>query len=122
MSNKHNFKYKIDHNEEERKNESSRILRDYPNRVPIICEVAPNSSLPPLIKTKYLVPYDMTINQFQFLIRRNLDLSKESALYLITSKGISLTGSKTMMEAYNNHKDKSDNFLYIHCDSEITMG
>ena len=91
------------------------LLREYPNRVPIICEAAPRSVLPPLKKTKYLVPYDMTINQFQFLIRRNLDLTQESALYLITSKGIALIGEKTMMEVYNN-------FLYIYYDCEITMG
>ena len=122
MSNNTKFKFKIDHSDEERKNESSRILREYPNRVPIICEVAPRSILPPLKKTKYLVPYDMTISQFQFLIRRNLDLNQESALYLITSKGISLIGDKTMMEVYNNYKDKIDNFLYIYYDCEITMG
>ena len=97
------------------------LLREYPNRVPIICEAAPRSVLPPLKKTKYLVPYDMTINQFQFLIRRNINLTKDSALYLITN-GITLTGDKTMMEVYNNHKDKSDNFLYVFCASEITMG
>ena len=122
MSNIPKFKFKNDHAEEERKNESSRILREYPNRVPIICEAAPRSVLPPLKKTKYLVPYDMTISQFQFLIRRNLDLNQESALYLITSKGIALIGEKTMMEVYNNHKDKTDNFLYIYYDCEITMG
>ena len=122
MSNIPKFKFKNDHTEEERKNESSRILREYPNRVPIICEAAPRSVLPSLKKTKYLVPYDMTINQFQFLIRRNLDLTQESALYLITSKGIALIGDKTMMEVYNNHKDKTDNFLYIYYDCEITMG
>ena len=80
MSNNTKFKFKTDHSDEERKNESSRILREYPNRVPIICEVAPRSTIPPLKKTKYLVPYDMTISQFQFLIRRNLDLNQESAL------------------------------------------
>ena len=122
MSNNTKFKFKTDHSDEERKNESSRMLREYPNRVPIICEVAPRSILPPLKKTKYLVPYDMTISQFQFLIRRNLDLNQESALYLITSKGISLIGDKTMMEVYNNYKDKIDNFLYIYYDCEITMG
>ncbi len=77
--------------------------------------------MPPLKKNKYLVPYDMTINQFHFLIRRSIDLTSESALYLITN-GISLSGSKTMGEVYNNLRDKTDNFLYVFCASEITMG
>ena len=122
MSKKPTFKFKSDFSIEERKNESARILRDCPNRVPVIAEVAPYSKdMPILKKNKYLVPYDMTINQFQFLIRRNINLTKDSALYLITN-GITLTGDKTMMEVYNNHKDKSDNFLYVFCASEITMG
>ena len=122
MSNKNTFKYKSDHSLEERKNESSRILSTYPNRLPIICEKAPNSDIPSIQKTKYLVPSDMTANQFQFLIRRNINLNQNSALYLITDKGITLTLSQTMMEVYNNNKDKQDNFLYLYYASELTWG
>ena len=121
MKNKE-FKYKNDHTLEERKNESNRILNEYKDRLPVICEVAPDSVLPPLKKTKYLVSYDMTINQFMFLIRRNIELSKESALFLITPNGISLTGNTSMLDLYNIHKDKNDNFFYLYCDCEITMG
>ena len=122
MSNKNTFKYKSDHSLEERKNESSRILSTYPNRLPIICEKAPNSDIPTIQKTKYLVPSDMTASQFQFLIRRNINLNQNSALYLITDKGITLTLSQTMMEVYNNNKDKQDNFLYLYYASELTWG
>ena len=122
MSNKNTFRYKLDHSIEERKNESSRILSTYPNRLPIICEKAPNSDIPSIQKTKYLVPSDMTANQFQFLIRRNINLNQNSALYLITDKGITLTLSQTMMEVYNNNKDKQDNFLYLYYASELTWG
>ena len=122
MSKNEGFKFKKEHSLEERKNESNRILKEYKDRIPVICEVAPDSVLPPLKKTKYLVAYDMTINQFEFLIRRNLELTKESALYLLTPKGFNLVGNKTMLDAYNNHKDKNDNFFYLYCDCEITMG
>ena len=122
MSKKVTFKYKLDHPLEERQNESSRILREYPNRMPIICEKAPNSDLPTIKKTKYLVPSDMTVAQFHFLIRRNLDLNEASALYLITPKGLTLTGDKTIMEVYNINKDKQDNFLYLYYVSELTWG
>ena len=90
---------------EERKNVANRILNEYQNRLPIICEVAPNSVLPPLKKTKYLVSYDMTISQFMFLIRRNIELSKETSLFLLTPKGIGLVGNSSMLEEYNKHKD-----------------
>ena len=122
MSKKDQFKYKSDFSLEERKQESARILRDHPNRMPVICEKAPNSTLPDIKKTKYLVPGDMSVNQFHFLIRRNLDLNEASALYLITPKGVTLTGDKTIMEVYNNNKDKNDNFLYLYYASELTWG
>ena len=118
------FKYKSDHNLEERKIEAERILREYPTRRPVICERAPNSKadLEILKKTKYLVPTDMTVGQFQFILRRNLNLNELSALYLITPKGITLTLDKTMMEVYNIHKDKQDNFVYLYYASELTWG
>ena len=116
------FKYKSEHNLEQRRQESNRILKEYDNRVPIICESAPNSQLPSLKKVKYLVPKDMTICQFQFIIRRNLDLEEKSALYLFTTKEKTLTGDRTVYEIYNNYKDKEDNFLYLYYASELTWG
>ena len=116
------FKYKLDHNLEQRKEESNRILKEYNNRIPIICENDPKSKLPSLKKTKYLVPNDMTICQFQFIIRRCLDLEEEAALYLITNKNLTVTGDRTAMEIYNIYKDKEDNFLYLHYASELTWG
>ena len=120
--NKIHSKFKATYSLEERKNESSRILREYTNRMPVICEVAPNSKLKPLEKTKYLVPYDMIAGQFQFLIRRNLDLEENSAIYIFTPDNKTIQLNKTMMEVYNIHKDKQDNFLYLLYDSEETFG
>ena len=116
------FKFKTQFNLEERKKESARILSEYPNRMPVIVECAKNSNIPPLRKTKYLAPSDMTLTQFQFLVRRVIDLNEISALYLITQKGVTLTGDRTMMEIYNIYKDKEDNFLYLYCASELTWG
>ena len=119
---KDNFKYKSEHSLDERRTEADRILKEYPNRMPIVCECAPNSDLMHLNKTKFLVPDDMTVTQFQFLIRKHLDLNEYSALYLITEKGVTITGNQTMREIYNIHKDKQDHFLYLFYASELTWG
>ena len=116
------FKYKTDHNLEERKQEANRILNEYSNRIPIICERAPNSKLPSINKSKYLVPGDMTISQFQFIIRKQLDLNENYALYLLTNKGVSLVGNITIRQIYINYKDKQDDFLYLYYESELTWG
>ena len=122
MSKQEKFNFKRDHSLEERQNESNRILREYPNRLPVICEKAPKTDLPAIQKTKYLIPSDMTVSQFAFLIRRNIDLNENSAIYLITSKGKGLILNQTIMEAYNIHKDKEDGFLYLYYASELTWG
>ena len=41
----------------------------YPDRVPVIVERLPKAQIGDLDKKKYLVPVDLTIGQFYFLIR-----------------------------------------------------
>ena len=94
------FKYKTNFNLEQRKEEADRILNLF----------------------KYLVPSDMTLSQFQFIIRKTIDLNQDSAIYLFAGKNKTLAGDKTMMDIYNIYKDKQDNFLYLHCADELTWG
>jgi hypothetical protein len=76
------FNFKRNHSVEERKNESSRVLSKFPDRIPIICEKNKNSSAPDIDKSKYLVPNDLTIGQFLFVIRKRMHLKPEHALFL----------------------------------------
>ena len=122
MGNNGTFKFKTDHTLEERQNMYSKILIKFPNRIPIICEKGPNSDLPFLKKTTYLVPNNLTVSQFQFIIRKSLDLNEDSALFLGTSKGSIFIGDNNIMEVYNINKDKQDNFLYLYYVSEIVWG
>ena len=122
---KADFRFKKAFKLEDRKIEADEILNKYPNRIPVICECSPKSNLPALKKTKYLVPGDMTVANFQFLIRKNIDLDKYSALFLITYKGdreVTITGDKTMREIYYIYRDREDKFLYIFYANELTWG
>lgn len=66
--------YKEENSFDKRKAEGDKIRRKYPDRIPVIVEKAPNSNLKDLDKKKYLVPSDLTIGQFYFLIRKRLVL------------------------------------------------
>ena len=71
----HNFKYEVSF--QDRLNESTRILAKYPDRKPIICEKLPNQfDLPNIDKRKYLVPNDLTIGQFLYVIRKRMRLNQ----------------------------------------------
>lgn len=116
------FKYQETVDLVKRQEDCEKIKENYPDRLPIICEKDPNSPITQISKTKYLVPYDMTVAQFSFIIRRKLNLEKDSALFLLVLGKHALTGSQTMNEVYEKYKDKSDGFLYIAYANELIWG
>lgn len=114
------FKYKYDFNH--RKSESVRIVSKYVDRIPVICQKNKNAPLtcPTIDKQKYLVPNDLSIGQFMYIIRKRLQLSPEKALYIFINGTIPNVG-KLMSTIYNEHQD-ADGFLYIYYNLENTFG
>tara|TARA_B110000858_G_scaffold136833_1_gene155480 strand:+ start:2777 stop:3205 length:429 start_codon:yes stop_codon:yes gene_type:complete len=111
--------FKKSHSFEKRKDESFRILQQYPTRIPIICERA-NQNIQILNRKKYLVPDDLTMGNFMFVIRKRLYLAPEMAIYLFVNNKF-INGSQSMSEIYEKNKD-DDGFLYIHYSGESTFG
>ncbi len=107
--------------QDERASESERIRIKYPDRIPVICEKAQGKSTTPDIdKNKYLVPCDLTIGQFLYVIRKRIKLPPESALFLFVNGSIP-SASMLMSSIYENEKDP-DGFLYITYAQENTFG
>jgi hypothetical protein len=79
-------------NTEKRKSEAERIRAKYPDRVPVICEKADRSDIPDIDKKKYLVPADLTVGQFHYVIRKRIKLAPEKALFLFCSNSIPPNG------------------------------
>ena len=118
------FAYKKDNPDiSKRKLESSKIREKYPERVPVICEKDPKQKkLATVDKTKYLVPIDLSVSQFSYIIRKKLEMEKNSSLFLLVAGKHSITGDSLMSEIYDQYKDADDGFLYISYTSEITWG
>ena len=57
-----------------RQQESKQVLDKYPDRIPCIVDQAPNTSLDLIDKHKFLVPNDLTVYHFQYIIRKRLKL------------------------------------------------
>merc|ERR1712013_497700 len=74
------WQYKEEHPFEKRRAEGEKIRRKYPDRVPVIVEKSPKARIGDLDKKKYLVPSDLTVGQFYFLIRKRISLRPEDAL------------------------------------------
>uniref|UniRef100_A0A493TIL6 GABA type A receptor associated protein like 1 n=1 Tax=Anas platyrhynchos platyrhynchos TaxID=8840 RepID=A0A493TIL6_ANAPP len=54
----------------------------------VIVEKAPKARVPDLDKRKYLVPSDLTVGQFYFLIRKRIHLRPEDALFFFVNNTI----------------------------------
>jgi len=106
---------------EKRKNEAERILKKYPDRVPVIVQrVENNDAIPDVDKKKYLVPSDLTVGQFVYVIRKRIKLSPDQAIYVFVDKTLPPSAS-LMSQMYHEHKD-SDGFLYFDISGESTFG
>merc|ERR1712045_363034 len=85
--------FKEEHTVDKRKSEAERIRAKYPDRVPVICEKSVRSDIPDIDKKKYLVPADLTVGQFQYVIRKRIKLAPEKALFVFCANSIPPTAS-----------------------------
>lgn len=114
------YEFKRDHDLEKRTEEASRIRKKYPNRVPVICERDARSDIDGIDKNKYLVPSDLTVGQFAYVIRKRLKLKPESAIFILVESTFPSTSTE-MNALYEQHKS-DDGFLYLKYSGENVFG
>jgi GABA(A) receptor-associated protein len=114
--------FKSDHTFNNRQMESLRMLNKYPDRIPVICQRHPkaNKECPFIDKIKYLIPLDLTLGQFIYVIRKRMHIPAEKALFLFIEGNIVSIGS-LMSQVYKEYQDE-DGFLYIFYNTENTFG
>tara|TARA_B100000900_G_scaffold412071_1_gene433103 strand:- start:772 stop:1182 length:411 start_codon:yes stop_codon:yes gene_type:complete len=103
---------------EERKERSQSIMDKYENRIPVICQTS--NDLPVLERKKYLVPDDLSLVNFNYVVRKRIKVSAETSIYFFIGNKL-LPSSLTMYQIYNKYKDE-DGFLYIYIAAENTFG
>lgn len=115
------LQFQLDYPLDARRQEAQSVRRKYPDRVPCVVEVRQGDpSGIKLDKKKYLVPSDVTLSQFSFVLRKRMRLTPEKAIFLMINDTM-VSGSTTMMEAYSRYKDESE-FLHVLISSENTFG
>ena len=106
---------------ETRSSEATRIREKFPGRIPVIIErAAKDKLLAPIDKNKFLVPADLTMGQFIFVIRKRISLASEKALFVFCNNSLPTTGS-LIRELYGSYGDH-DGFLYMTYCGENTFG
>lgn len=86
----------------------------------VIVEKAPRARIGDLDKKKYLVPSDLTVGQFYFLIRKRIHLRPEDALFFFVNNVIPPTSATmgslyqvTVFSLYARFLFNSDNILKV---------
>lgn len=105
---------------EKRKAESDRIKLKYPDRIPVIVHKHPKTDIADLDKFKYLVPSDLSVGQFVYVIRKRIKLTPEKAIFVFVNDNLPPTAA-LVKQIYKEHKD-DDGFLYITYSGETTFG
>mmetsp|Transcript_21033 Transcript_21033/g.74228 ORF Transcript_21033/g.74228 Transcript_21033/m.74228 type:complete len:125 (-) Transcript_21033:392-766(-) len=109
-----------EHSFEKRKAEADRIRKKFPDRIPVICEKAERTDIPDIDKKKYLVPADLTVGQFVYVVRKRIKLAPEQAIFVFINNYLPPTAS-LMSAIYETHKSP-DGFLYVTYSGENTFG
>ena len=117
------FRFKCEKSLNFRLAESAKIRSKYPDRIPIIVEKSIGQSgadVPDIDKKKFLVPHDLTIGQFVYVIRKRIKLRPEEAIFIFVRNALPPTSS-TISMIYDDHRDE-DGFLYMTYSGENTFG
>lgn len=112
-----------------RKKESETYRTKYPDRIPVICELARNTQPDNVFLThnQLFVPKDLTIGQLTYVIRQKIKtehgitLQPTKAIFIFINNFLPPAG-QTLEQIYENNKDPYDNLLYVVISFENTFG
>lgn len=101
------------------------VRHKYAGHIPIV--VTTNAKDLKLSKSKYLVGSDLSVGQFQFIIRKKLEnkINSTEALFLLVkhkNNGILLKTGDLMSQVYESYADSDTKMLFIEICKENTFG
>tara|TARA_B110000483_G_C18038062_1_gene481449 strand:+ start:255 stop:593 length:339 start_codon:yes stop_codon:yes gene_type:complete len=108
------------YNFEKTLDETTKIRKKYPDRVPVYIKRAIGCEFSLIDKNKFLVPNDLTIGSFITVIRKRIKLPPEKALFIFINNVLPPLTS-LVISLYNDMKDR-DGFLYIYYNGESVFG
>ena len=106
---------------DERKLKAALILKQHSDRIPVVVECCEHlQSVHPLKKNKFIVPFELSLSQFIFVIRKHMKLDSTHAIFVfINNKMHPVTA--IMGNLYQSQKDE-DGFMYLNIFQESTFG
>ncbi len=110
------FKYTKYKTFEARKAECAAVMKKYPSRIPVVCELLGGD----IGKSKFLIPASYTLSAFVLFMRKRIKLDATDGIYVLINGKIPIA-TKDMGCIYEESKD-TDGYLYILLCKENTFG
>lgn len=102
--------------EQQRRDDVLRLMKRYPDKIPVYVE-GENLS-----QNKFLVPYDITVSQFLYMLREKVLLTPNESIFLFFGKRKEMMASNMIIrEIYDRLKD-DDDMLYAFYSKENVFG
>ena len=107
---------------DQRIKECRKIRKKYPDRIPVIIEksVTNSGKIPDLDKYKFLVPADITIGQFMYVLRQRIKIPSKVGMFLFINN--KMLSTSTLMGGIYEEEKNIDDFLYVTFSGENTFG
>ena len=111
--NNYTFKFKIDNpSSSDRKTAFENIIKNNPNKLPIICEKHPEENeIVEITATKLIIPDNTTLNDLKNMVEKNLNLPFNNIDLFHNNEIIE---NMPMKEVFEKYKDPEDNFIYVY--------
>lgn len=101
--------------------EADKLRAKYPGKIPIfVTRGTTSNDIPDLPKHKFLAPSHLSVGQFIYIIRRQMSLPPEKALFVFVDNTLP-TSSALLSELYATYKSP-DGALRMTYTSENTFG
>jgi GABA(A) receptor-associated protein len=111
--------FKKKHTLDERQNESTKIIKKYAGRIPVIVTKDSKCKLDDMDRNKFLAPGDLTLGQFMYVIRKRINLTETESIFMFVNETVLAPTSHTMNALYEQYKDE-DGFLYfVYCNENV---
>ena len=105
---------------EERKAECHKIQQKYTDRIPTIIIRSRPTDFPHLENSKFLIPKDLTVGHFIYVLRTKIQLKSKEAIFIFVN-GVVPSNTILINNIYDKYKSE-DGFLYLTITSENTFG
>jgi len=100
----------------QRQDDVLRLLKRYPDKIPVYVEGEK------LTQNKFLVPYDITVAQFLYILREKVLMTPTESIFLFFGKRREIMPSNIIIrEIYDRLKD-DDDMLYTFYSKENVFG